>query len=136
MNRDAVAPLAVLQRPVDRRHAAVARKWPVVQVDDPVAALEFAIGSECRSGRVYPDDAADQTECPEAASSDVLGCFEAHVFRLQEITVMRRIAALKSRLQRTNPVERATEYNRMFGDLVALEQHRRTLREKAIGGDV
>jgi len=59
----------------------------------------------------------------------------AHVFRLQEITAMRRIAALKSRLQRTNPVERATEYNRMFGDLVALEQHRRTLREKAIGGD-
>ena len=59
----------------------------------------------------------------------------AHVFRLQEITTMRRIAELKSRLQRTNPVERATEYNRMFGDLVALEQHRRTLREKAIGGD-
>ena len=28
------------------------------------------------------------------------------------------------------------EYNRMFGELVALEQHRRTLREKAIGGDV
>ena len=59
----------------------------------------------------------------------------AHVFRLQEITAMRRIAELKSRLQRTNPVERAAEYNRMFGDLVALEQHRRTLREKAIGGD-
>ena len=28
-----------------------------------------------------------------------------------------------------------TEYNRMFGELVALEQHRRTLREQAIGGD-
>ena len=27
------------------------------------------------------------------------------------------------------------EYNRMFGELVALEQHRRTLREKAIGGE-
>ncbi|MEP7089247.1 MAG: DNA primase [Nocardioidaceae bacterium] len=59
----------------------------------------------------------------------------AHVFRLQEITVMRRIADLKSKLQRTNPVERATDYNRMFGELVALEQHRRTLREKAIGGE-
>ncbi|MEO5711843.1 MAG: DNA primase [Nocardioidaceae bacterium] len=60
----------------------------------------------------------------------------AHVFRLQEVTAMRRIADLKSRLQRTNPVEHATEYNRMFGELVALEQHRRTLREKAIGGDL
>jgi DNA primase len=59
----------------------------------------------------------------------------AHVFRLQEVTTMRRIADLKSKLQRTNPVEHATEYNRMFGELVALEQHRRTLREKAIGGE-
>jgi DNA primase len=60
----------------------------------------------------------------------------AHVYRLQELTVMRRIAELKSRLQRTNPVEHAHEYNKMFGELVALEQHRRTLREKAIGGEV
>jgi DNA primase len=59
----------------------------------------------------------------------------AHVYRLQELTAMRRIADLKSRLQRTNPVEAATEYNRMFGELIALEQHRRTLREKAIGGE-
>jgi DNA primase len=59
----------------------------------------------------------------------------AHVYRLQEVTALRRIAELKSKLQRTNPVEHATDYNRMFGELVALEQHRRTLREKAIGGD-
>ncbi len=58
----------------------------------------------------------------------------AHVFRLQELTAMRRIADLKSRLQRTNPVDQAADYNRMFGELVALEQHRRTLRDKAIGG--
>ncbi|HYO39892.1 MAG TPA: toprim domain-containing protein, partial [Nocardioidaceae bacterium] len=58
----------------------------------------------------------------------------AHVFRLQEVTALRAIADLKSRLQRTSPVEQATDYNRMFGELVALEQHRRTLREKAIGG--
>jgi len=57
----------------------------------------------------------------------------AHVFRLQELTTLRRIAELKSRLQRTNPVEHATEYNRMFGELVALEQHRRSLRELAMG---
>jgi DNA primase len=63
------------------------------------------------------------------------GYVNAHVFRLQELTALRRIADLKSRLQRTNPVEHATDYNRMFGELVALEQHRRTLREKAIGGD-
>ncbi len=63
------------------------------------------------------------------------GYVAAHVYRLQELTAMRRIADVKSRLQRTNPVEQATEYNRMFGELVALEQHRRNLRERAIGGD-
>jgi DNA primase len=57
----------------------------------------------------------------------------AHVFRLQELTAMRRIADLKSKLQRTNPVEHAADYNRMFGELVALEGHRRGLRERAIG---
>jgi DNA primase len=57
----------------------------------------------------------------------------AHVYRLQELTALRRIAEVKSRLQRTNPVEQATEYNRMFGELVALEQHRRHLRELAMG---
>ncbi len=56
-----------------------------------------------------------------------------HVFRLLELTAMRRIAELKSRLQRTNPVENATAYNKMFGELAALEQHRRTLRERTVG---
>ena len=57
----------------------------------------------------------------------------AYVYRLQELTTSRRIAELKSRLQRTNPIEDTADYNRMFGQLVALEQHRRTLREHAVG---
>ena len=56
-----------------------------------------------------------------------------HVVRLLELTTLRRIADLKSRLQRTNPVEHPTEYNKMFGELAALEQHRRQLRERAVG---
>jgi DNA primase len=55
------------------------------------------------------------------------------VYRLQELTAQRRIAEVKSRLQRTNPVDQATEYNRMFGELTALEQHRRQLRDLALG---
>ena len=58
-----------------------------------------------------------------------------HVHRLRELTALRRIADLKSRLQRTNPVDEATEYNRMFGELVALEQHRRNLRELALASE-
>jgi DNA primase len=55
------------------------------------------------------------------------------VYRLQELTAQRRIADVKSRLQRTNPVDHASEYNRMFGELTALEQHRRQLRDLALG---
>ncbi len=57
---------------------------------------------------------------------------QMHVDRLRELTAKRRIADLKSRLQRTNPVEHAAEYNRMFGELIALEAHARTLRERAL----
>ncbi len=56
--------------------------------------------------------------------------------RLRELTALRRIQVVKSRLQRTNPVDQTADYNRMFGELVALEQHRRALREQAIGPDV
>jgi DNA primase len=57
----------------------------------------------------------------------------ANVYRLQELTAQRRITDLKSRIQRTNPVEHATDYNKMFGELVALEAHRRRLRDLAVG---
>jgi DNA primase len=54
--------------------------------------------------------------------------------RLQELAVTRQIQQLKSRVQRINPVEQADEHARLFGELVALEQHKRGLREQAIGG--
>ena len=57
------------------------------------------------------------------------------VVRLRELTARRRIEQLKSKLQRMNPVTQATAYNRMFGELVALESHRHALREQAIGTD-
>jgi DNA primase len=87
--------------------------------DGPVAQALSALAVEPVLSAKEPDD----------------GYVAAHVFRLQELTAMRRIADLKSRLQRTNPVEQQADYNKMFGELVALEQHRRTLRERAIGGD-
>jgi DNA primase len=89
------------------------------------AASDPAVSSALSALTVEPLLTAKQ---PDA------GYVAAHVFRLQELTTMRRIADLKSRLQRTNPVEHAADYNRMFGELVALEQHRRTLHEKAVGG--
>ena len=58
-----------------------------------------------------------------------------YVVRLLELTALRRIAAVKGRMQRTNP-EQVDEYRRMFGELAALEQYRRNLRDRIVGGPV
>ncbi|MCV2489760.1 DNA primase [Geodermatophilus sp. YIM 151500] len=54
--------------------------------------------------------------------------------RLQEMATVRRVAALKGKLQRMNPVEDPDGYTKVFGQLVALEQEARSLRERAMGG--
>jgi len=51
---------------------------------------------------------------------------------VQVAAVSLRISELSGRLQRINPVERTAEYNKLFGELVALEQFRRGLREQLI----
>ncbi|ACY98739.1 MULTISPECIES: DNA primase [Thermomonospora] len=53
--------------------------------------------------------------------------------RIWERQLTGEIAALKAKLERLNPVEHPDDYNRLFGDLVALEQQRRVMRERAIG---
>ena len=58
------------------------------------------------------------------------------IIRLQLLTTARRIHEVKSKLQRTNPIDEAEIYNRMFGELIALEQQHRQLRDRSIGVDV
>ena len=52
---------------------------------------------------------------------------------LQATVVGRQVAEIKSRLQRISPVEDTESYHQHFGDLVALEQYYRALREQALG---
>ncbi len=49
--------------------------------------------------------------------------------KLEAMAVSRRIAVVKTRLQRMNPVTEESDYNHLFGDLVALEQRRKMLLE-------
>jgi DNA primase len=53
--------------------------------------------------------------------------------RVEELAVSREIARIKSRLQRMNPVDEEAAYRRLFGDLVALEQRKRGLSDRASG---
>ncbi|MGE5136235.1 MAG: DNA primase [Gemmatimonadota bacterium] len=54
--------------------------------------------------------------------------------RVEELAVGRQIATVKSRLQRMNPAEESG-HARLFGDLIALEQRRKVLLERAAGAD-
>jgi DNA primase len=49
----------------------------------------------------------------------------AQLAQLRVRALDRQIAEVKSRLQRLNPVEETTVYNKLFGDLVTLEKRRR-----------
>jgi DNA primase len=51
-----------------------------------------------------------------------------YVVRLLELLDQRRIAEVKSRLQRSDAAADPESYNRLFAQLAALEQHRRGLR--------
>ena len=111
--------------------AVTAAGGPVAGVDDAGWA------NKVRGAATEPAVIAAITELgvePVRGTSDPNPTFAvAYVYRLQELTTSRRIADVKARLQRTNPVEHALDYNRMFGELVVLEQHRRKLREGAVG---
>jgi DNA primase len=58
---------------------------------------------------------------------------ESVVLRLHEMWVSRRLVTVKARLQRTDPSEQTAAYNRLFAELMALEKHRRDLRERGLG---
>jgi DNA primase len=53
--------------------------------------------------------------------------------RIEELGVSRLISGVKSRLQRMDPVAAQADYNRLFGDLIGLEQRRKVLMDRASG---
>jgi DNA primase len=72
-------------------------------------------------------------EAPGLAAEPDARYAEAVLARVEELAVSREIAELKRRLQRLSPVTEQSDYNRMFGDLVALEQRKKVLGELATG---
>ena len=115
------------------------------------AAVAAAGGmSTGRSGADWIEAVRDQVGSPEEANlvselgveaiqvddDERLARYVSGVLaRLQEVWVGRRIAEMKSKLQRMSPVEQSDEYNTLFGELIALETYRKSLLQQASGDD-
>jgi DNA primase len=77
--------------------------------------------------------AVEHLEVPRADGEPDPRYADAVLARIEELSVSRQIATVKSRLQRQSPVADTAAYNRTFGDLVALEERRKLLLERAAG---
>jgi DNA primase len=84
----------------------------------PVASVISALAVEPLPSRRTPD-ASYVTE---------------HVVRLLEASLQRQIAAAHSRLQRADPTADPDGYRALFEELAGLEQQRRALRDRVLGG--
>jgi DNA primase len=122
--------------------------WPHVAVRELIDHCGGARGAAgvqewvARLRDAAPDDqirgfvtrlAVEALRVPRADGEPDTRYADAILARVEELAISRRIAEVKSRLQRLNPVDAQPEYNRTFGDLVALEQRRKALVEKAAG---
>ena len=76
--------------------------------------------------------AVEPIEVPGADREPDVKFAEKVLAQVEELAVSRQIADIKSRLQRLNPVSEPN-YNHIFGDLVALEQRRKVLADRAAG---
>jgi len=132
---DALAP-AVFTVPV---HAAV---WQLIAASGGVATARSPREWSDQLRAAAPDDsirsfvtrlAVEPLEVPGRTGEPDARYAESVLARVEELAVSRDIAAAKSRLQRLNPVTGQGDYNRLFGDLVALEQRRKVLSDRVSG---
>jgi DNA primase len=77
--------------------------------------------------------AVEPLEVPGSSQEPDARFAEEVMARVEELSVSRQIAAVKSRLQRMSPVDQQADYNRLFGDLVALEQRKKALMSHVSG---
>ena len=104
--------------------AGTAREW---------AARLIGAAPNDRAREFVTRLAVEPVETPRADGEADARYAEEVLARVAELAVSRQITTLKSRLQRLNPTDSQSDYNRTFGDLVALEQRRKALLERASG---
>ena len=102
--------------------------------DNPAKESNFlaAVAGEMRdyAGRNFVSELAVEP----IHADDLYEYADSVLSRLQETRVGQQIAQLKSQLQRMRPSDDEEAYNALFSDLVALEQARRDLNDRAFRG--
>lgn len=111
------------------------------------AIAEAGGAASATSGAVWVQRVRDA--CPDLAASALVGELAVEPLRLdgepdpryvgvtlaklELVTVDAKVAALKSKVQRVNPVTDKAQYLSLAAELFSLEQHARALRERAAG---
>ncbi|GAA3755696.1 DNA primase [Spinactinospora alkalitolerans] len=104
----------------------------VAAADDPAqwaARLREAAPNDAQRGlltQLAVEPIEIYGELDEHYANEILGTIKIH-------SINRQVANLKSRLGRLDPVAEAAEYQAVFGELMAMEQRRRTMRERSGG---
>jgi DNA primase len=109
-----------------------------VQFDATAGSREWARGlreaaPDAEIQALVTELAVDSLHTPGADGEPDTRYVSAVLARVEELAVSRQISQVKSRLQRMDPVAAQADYNRMFGDLIGLEQRRKVLVERASG---
>jgi DNA primase len=127
--------------PEDFTHPAYRRVWQVIAAaGGPVAGVSDPTWSTTLRDSVDPADpvapvlsALSVEPLPTDKDPDASYVLQ-HVTRLLELTALRRITDIKAKVQRMDPIKQAEDYNRLYGELAALEGYRRGLRDRIAGG--
>ncbi|PAT06347.1 DNA primase [Corynebacterium hadale] len=108
---------------------AIASAGGVASATEHGANFLAAVAAEMRdpAGRNFVSELAVEP----IHADDMDRYVDSVLSRLQETRVGDQIAQLKSQLQRMRPAEDPEAYNALFSDLVALEQARRELNDRA-----
>ncbi len=107
-----------------------------------IGGVSAAVGGEAWVGRLLqacPDDAIRSLVTALAVEElhtdwELPRYAEVTLTQLQMHAATRRVAELKGRLQRINPVEQAELYTRTYAELIGLERTARAFREHGITG--
>ncbi len=130
---DAVGPVAYTQQAYRRLRVAIADAGGATTAPVSGPAWAEAVSAALDDPILISLVTQLSVEPLPAGSKDETDYISAVLARLQHLSAVREVATLKGRLQRMNPEEAPEVYQRIFGELISLEQQAKLLGERGMG---